>query len=142
MTSTMIETVEACPASMAQPLFPVICWLPAYRRVWLLPDVMGGLAVWAVMVPEGMRRLLVVFPAGTLGGDVAFGAGLEGHALGRIELCLGPRGAPLIDRVLAVEAHPTPVFDRQLARLLQRHKRERAKPHLAGAAVKHVAQYP
>ena len=29
-------------------------WLPAYRRAWLLPDVLAGLAVWAVMVPEGM----------------------------------------------------------------------------------------
>jgi high affinity sulfate transporter 1 len=29
-------------------------WLPAYRREWLLPDVLAGLAVWAVMVPEGM----------------------------------------------------------------------------------------
>src|SRR5262249_50454224 len=35
-------------------LLPVLDWLPAYRREWLLPDVLGGLALWAVMVPEGM----------------------------------------------------------------------------------------
>src|SRR5499433_2834430 len=35
-------------------LLPVLSWLPAYRREWLLPDVLGGLALWAVMVPEGM----------------------------------------------------------------------------------------
>src|SRR5262247_2582071 len=35
-------------------LLPVLDWLPAYRRAWLMPDVLGGLALWAVMVPEGM----------------------------------------------------------------------------------------
>jgi high affinity sulfate transporter 1 len=42
------------PVSIAQRLLPVLNWLPAYRRDWLLPDVLAGLAVWAVMVPEGM----------------------------------------------------------------------------------------
>jgi SulP family sulfate permease len=60
MTSTMIGTVEVRPASIAQRLFPVISWLPAYRRAWLLPDVMAGLAVWAVMVPEGMAYAGIV----------------------------------------------------------------------------------
>src|SRR6516225_1240449 len=38
----------------AQRLLPVLNWLPGYRRDWLLPDVLAGLAVWAVMVPESM----------------------------------------------------------------------------------------
>jgi high affinity sulfate transporter 1 len=42
------------PASIAQRLLPVLNWLPGYRRDWLLPDVLAGLAVWAVMVPESM----------------------------------------------------------------------------------------
>jgi sulfate permease, SulP family len=42
------------PASIAQKLLPILGWLPGYRRDWLLPDVLAGLAVWAVMVPEGM----------------------------------------------------------------------------------------
>jgi hypothetical protein len=25
-------------------------WISAYRREWLLPDVLAGLALWAVMV--------------------------------------------------------------------------------------------
>src|SRR5260370_3186125 len=46
--------ISARPASIAQRLLPVLSWLPGYRRDWLLPDVLAGLAVWAVMVPEGM----------------------------------------------------------------------------------------
>jgi high affinity sulfate transporter 1 len=52
----MIETmpIAARHASIAQRLLPVLSWLPGYRRDWLLPDVLAGLAVWAVMVPESM----------------------------------------------------------------------------------------
>jgi MFS superfamily sulfate permease-like transporter len=46
--------ISARPVSIAQRLLPILGWLPAYRREWLLPDVLAGLAVWAVMVPEGM----------------------------------------------------------------------------------------
>ena len=42
------------PLSTAQRLLPILGWLPSYRREWLPADVMAGLAVWAVMVPEGM----------------------------------------------------------------------------------------
>src|SRR5262249_16828363 len=41
-------------ASIAQRLLPILGWLPSYRREWLLPDILAGIAVWAVMVPEGM----------------------------------------------------------------------------------------
>src|SRR5580692_12087587 len=47
-------TISGRSASIAQRLLPVLGWLPCYRRDWLLPDVLAGLAVWAVMVPEGM----------------------------------------------------------------------------------------
>jgi sulfate permease, SulP family len=52
----MIDTipVAARPPSIAEQLLPVLSWLRSYRRDWLLPDVLAGLAVWAVMVPEGM----------------------------------------------------------------------------------------
>src|SRR5262245_43593163 len=40
--------------SIAQRLLPILGWLPSYRREWLLPDMLAGVAVWAVMVPEGM----------------------------------------------------------------------------------------
>src|SRR6516225_7161333 len=52
--------IEASPASIARRLLPVLGWLPAYRREWLLPDVLAGLAVWAVMVPEGMAYAGIV----------------------------------------------------------------------------------
>jgi high affinity sulfate transporter 1 len=35
-------------------LLPILGWLPSYRRELLLPDILAGIAVWAVMVPEGM----------------------------------------------------------------------------------------
>jgi len=52
--------VAARPASIPQRLLPILGWLPGYRRDWLLPDVMAGLAVWAVMVPEGMAYAGIV----------------------------------------------------------------------------------
>src|SRR6202171_6116312 len=52
--------LAAHPASTAQRLLPVVGWLPAYRRDWLLPDVLAGLAVWAVMVPESMAYAGIV----------------------------------------------------------------------------------
>jgi SulP family sulfate permease len=55
----MIEAA-ARPPSIAQRLLPVLGWLPGYRRDWLLPDVLAGLAVWAVMVPEGMAYAGIV----------------------------------------------------------------------------------
>ncbi|MHB8894258.1 MAG: SulP family inorganic anion transporter [Candidatus Geothermincolia bacterium] len=29
-------------------------WLPAYQRKWLAPDIIAGLTVWALLVPEAM----------------------------------------------------------------------------------------
>jgi SulP family sulfate permease len=52
--------IAARPASIARRLLPVLSWLPGYRRDWLLPDVLAGLAVWAVMVPEGMAYAGIV----------------------------------------------------------------------------------
>ena len=58
MIETMLTSVR--PGSLAQRLLPVLSWLPGYRRDWLLPDVLAGLAVWAVMVPEGMAYAGIV----------------------------------------------------------------------------------
>ena len=41
-------------------LLPVLAWAPRYRRDWLLPDALAGIAVWAVMVPEGMAYAGIV----------------------------------------------------------------------------------
>ncbi len=36
------------------PSLPIRAWLPAYKWRWLRPDLIAALAVWAVLVPEGM----------------------------------------------------------------------------------------
>ena len=35
-------------------LFPIIKWLTLYQRSWLRADIMAGLAVWAMMVPQAL----------------------------------------------------------------------------------------
>jgi len=52
--------IAARPVSIAQRLLPVLGWFPGYNRDWLLPDVLAGLAVWAVMVPESMAYAGIV----------------------------------------------------------------------------------
>jgi high affinity sulfate transporter 1 len=34
--------------------FPILSWLPQYRRRWLRADVIAGLTIMALLVPEGM----------------------------------------------------------------------------------------
>jgi sulfate permease, SulP family len=34
-------------------LLPVLGWARAYDRRWLVPDVLAGVAVWAMVIPEG-----------------------------------------------------------------------------------------
>jgi sulfate permease, SulP family len=41
-------------ASTARRLLPILDWIAAYRRDWLTPDFLAGIALWAVMVPESM----------------------------------------------------------------------------------------
>jgi len=59
MTSTTIAN-RSHTASIARRLLPILRWLPGYRREWFVPDVLAGLAVWAVMVPEGMAYAGIV----------------------------------------------------------------------------------
>jgi SulP family sulfate permease len=33
---------------------PILAWLPAYRRAWLTRDVLAGVTITALLVPEGM----------------------------------------------------------------------------------------
>ena len=47
-------------ASKARRFLPMLGWIPAYRHEWLLPDVFAGVALWAVMVPEGMAYASIV----------------------------------------------------------------------------------
>ncbi|MGA8694348.1 MAG: SulP family inorganic anion transporter [Xanthobacteraceae bacterium] len=53
-------SIPAAVASLVHRWLPVLNWTTAYRREWLLPDVFAGLALWAVMVPEGMAYAGIV----------------------------------------------------------------------------------
>ncbi|MGB5595866.1 MAG: SulP family inorganic anion transporter, partial [Crocosphaera sp.] len=33
---------------------PILEWLPHYQKSWLKADIIAGLTIWAVMVPEAM----------------------------------------------------------------------------------------
>jgi high affinity sulfate transporter 1 len=39
---------------------PIGAWLPRYDRAWAPADILAGLAIWAVMVPEGMAYAGIV----------------------------------------------------------------------------------
>src|SRR5215468_759330 len=56
-TMSNVWGVFACKA---RTLLPILSWIPAYHRAWLLPDVVAGIALWAVMVPEGMAYASIV----------------------------------------------------------------------------------
>jgi SulP family sulfate permease len=53
-------SIPAAVASHVRRWFPILNWTSAYRRAWLLPDLFAGLALWAVMVPEGMAYAGIV----------------------------------------------------------------------------------
>ncbi|WP_395016811.1 SulP family inorganic anion transporter [Dongia sp.] len=48
------------PASIARRSLPILGWAASYRREWLTPDILASLAIWAVMVPEGMAYAGIV----------------------------------------------------------------------------------
>jgi SulP family sulfate permease len=35
-------------------LIPILVWLPRYNRTWLVADILAGLTLWGLVVPEGM----------------------------------------------------------------------------------------
>jgi sulfate permease, SulP family len=48
------------PPSIARRLIPGLHRIKAYHHEWLLPDALAGVALWAVMVPEGMAYAGIV----------------------------------------------------------------------------------
>ena len=49
-----------CPCLYGPQFLPILDWIRAYRYEWLLPDFFAGVALWAVMVPEGMAYAGIV----------------------------------------------------------------------------------
>ena len=42
------------PTSRAARVFPIARWRPTYQAKWIAPDVLAGVTVWALVVPEAM----------------------------------------------------------------------------------------
>ena len=41
-------------ASKLSRFIPILAWLPHYDRTWLVADIIAGLTLWGLVVPEGM----------------------------------------------------------------------------------------
>ena len=39
---------------------PILDWLPHYKRAWLRPDLLAGLSVWALVIPQALGYAEVV----------------------------------------------------------------------------------
>src|SRR3974390_899797 len=95
-------------ASAARRLLPIIGWLPLYRREWLLPDVFAGIAIWAVMVPEGMAYAGIVGVPAIMGLYTIVPALLAYALLGTSrQLVVGPDTASGLISALTVGAVAT-----------------------------------
>src|SRR3974377_580198 len=53
-------SVSVNATSLIRRSLPLLKWIGAYRRDWLLPDVFAGVALWTVMVPEAMAYSSIV----------------------------------------------------------------------------------
>src|SRR6516165_7337870 len=95
-------------ASVTHRLLPILDWLPGYRRDWLLPDVLAGLALWAVMVPEGMAYAGIVGVPPIMGLYTLMPALLAYAVLGTSrQLVVGPDTATGLISALTVGAVAT-----------------------------------
>ncbi len=52
MSATTIQTAR--PAKGISRFFPIVTWLPNYQRTWLRGDLIAGLTILALLIPEGM----------------------------------------------------------------------------------------
>jgi sulfate permease, SulP family len=52
----MTSAATAPPPGPLLRLLPGLTWVAGYRRAWLRPDLMAGLAVWAVLVPQALAN--------------------------------------------------------------------------------------
>src|ERR1700751_5869569 len=94
--------------SVLQRLLPIVGWLPGYRRAWLAPDFLAGLAVWAVMVPEGMAYAGIVGVPPIMGLYTLVPALLAYALLGTSrQLVVGPDNATGLISALSVGAVAT-----------------------------------
>jgi high affinity sulfate transporter 1 len=52
MTTESLE--HSKPSNRLSKFLPILSWLPRYDRTWLNADILAGLTLWGLVVPEGM----------------------------------------------------------------------------------------
>jgi high affinity sulfate transporter 1 len=52
MTTQSLENPK--PSRSLSSFIPILSWLPGYNRAWLVADILAGLTLWGLVVPEGM----------------------------------------------------------------------------------------
>src|SRR5512139_2041330 len=52
MTTQTVQRSK--PSSNLARWMPIFSWLPSYNRAWLVADILAGLTLWGLVVPEGM----------------------------------------------------------------------------------------
>jgi MFS superfamily sulfate permease-like transporter len=62
------------PPETVQRVLPITAWLPAYERDWLRADVLAGLTVWAILVPQALAYAELAGMPAVTGLYAAFGA--------------------------------------------------------------------
>ena len=48
------QTKKIADQSLLHRLLPILSWLPSYQRIWLRGDIIAGVTVLALLIPEGM----------------------------------------------------------------------------------------
>lgn len=51
---SMTSATKTASSGGLRRLVPILDWLPTYNRAWLTADVIAGLTLWGLVVPEGM----------------------------------------------------------------------------------------
>ena len=52
MTATSLKK-DKRPSALVR-FLPILGWLPNYKMSWLMGDIVAGLSVWALMVPQSL----------------------------------------------------------------------------------------
>jgi sulfate permease, SulP family len=52
--------IERRKASALARMVPILDWLPNYEKSWLTPDLLAGLSVWALVIPQALGYAEVI----------------------------------------------------------------------------------
>ncbi len=100
----MLRAVRPVTAMIAR-YAPIIRWLPRYERRWLRFDLLAGVAVWAVLMPQAIAYASLAGAPPAAGFYAAAAAVLAYALLGTCkELSVGPSTTPAITAASLVAA--------------------------------------